>query len=113
MSRRHKRRQTSDLSDEHFLRMAEWIAMESAAEVQRMAERRVRRNQSDAEKSGETILDLAIDDHRSGLGGRFLLTLIKRNRQQPMPWHRLKVGSPIVLSNYRLDEGDFVDRGGQ
>jgi superfamily I DNA and/or RNA helicase len=108
MSRRYKRRQTSDHSDEHFIRMAEWIAMESAAEVRQMAERRVRRRQSDAEKSGETILDLAIEDHQSGLGGRFLLTLVKRNRQQPMPWHRLKVGSPIVLSNQRQDDGDSL-----
>ena len=61
--------------------------MESDAEVERMAERRKTRDSAKAEKSGETLLDLVIEDNRNGLGGRHLLTMIKRNREQPMPWH--------------------------
>ncbi len=100
MSRRHKRRSTSDQSDEHFVCMMEWLALESQAEVERMAERRQRRNAHDAEKSGETILDLAIKDHKQGLGGRFLVTFGRRNQERPMPWHRLRVGSPVVVTEY-------------
>ncbi len=43
-------------------------------------------------------MDLAIADHQSGLGGRYLLTLVKRNRTLHLPWNRLRVGSPVVLS---------------
>ena len=79
--------------------------MESDAEVERMAERRKARDSAKAEKSGETLLDLVIEDNRNGLGGRHLLTMLKRNREQPMPWHRLRVGSPVVLTTFPDDDG--------
>lgn len=79
--------------------------MESDAEVERMAERRKARDSAKAEKSGETLLDLVIEDNRNGLGGRHLLTMIKRNREQPMPWHRLRVGSPVILTTFPDDDG--------
>ena len=40
--------------------MAEWLAMESTAEIKRMEERRRIQNTGDAEKSGETILDVVV-----------------------------------------------------
>ena len=80
--------------------------MESDAEVERMAERRKARDSARAEKSGETLLDLVIEDSDSGLGGRHLLTLVKRNREQRMPWHRLRVGSPVVLTTYPDEDGN-------
>ncbi len=73
--------------------------MESVAEKQQIDERRQRRTKADAEKSGETLLDLAITHHESGLGGRTLLTLVKRNRTLRLPWNRLRVGAPVVLSS--------------
>jgi superfamily I DNA and/or RNA helicase len=88
---------------EHFQRLARWLEMESMAETQRLAERRQRMSVRDAELSGETLLDLVIDDHQTAVGGLFLLTLVKRNRTLPLPWHRLRVGSPVVLS--AMDEG--------
>src|SRR5438270_61375 len=39
---------------------------------------------------------------RAGLGGRFILTLTKRDRSRPLPWTRLQVGAPVLLST----EGD-------
>ena len=78
--------------------MAEWLALESEAEVERMAERRKRSQGKDAEKSGETILNLVVADQDPGLGGATLVTFVRRNREQPMPWHRLRVGSPVVVS---------------
>lgn len=100
MSARRKRSGTTPESDEHFVRLATWLGMESEAELERMAERRKTRDSAKAEKSGETILDLVIEEDRPGLGGRHLITFVKRNRDQPLPWHRLRVGSPVVLSEY-------------
>ena len=106
MSSRHRKKLNSVESDQHFIQMMEWLAMESQAEVERMAERRQRMNSAAAEKGGETILDLAIVDHLNGLGGRNLFSFKRRDFNKPMPWHRLKVGSPVVVS-------DFHDVGGE
>lgn len=72
--------------------------MESDAERLRMAERRKVRSQANAESRGDTLLDLVIEDHRTGLGGRVLVTFVKRNRTQSLPWNRFRVGSPVVAS---------------
>lgn len=80
----------------HFAQLAEWLAMESEAELARMAERRRNQSAAYAEKSGETILDLQVTEDSYGLGGMLLLTFGRRNGA--MPWHRLKVGSPVVIS---------------
>ena len=106
MSSRHRKKLPSVESDQHFVQMVEWLAMESKAEVERMAERRQRMNSATAEQGGETILDLAIVDHRSGLGGRFLFSFKRRNINLPMPWHRLKVGSPVVVSEFPDASGE-------
>src|SRR5262249_29150407 len=34
----------------------------------------------------------------SGLGGRCILTLAKRNRDRSLPWTRLGVGTPVLLT---------------
>ena len=72
--------------------------MESEAEAARMVARQKSSNSRNAEKSGETILNLVIEDNQTGLGGRYLMTLSKRGRQTVLPWNRLRVGSPIILS---------------
>ncbi len=102
-----RRKKLPDLETEsHFVRMTQWLAMESEAEIRQMAERRQRMKLKDPEKGGETIVDLAIADHRSGLGGRTLVTFAKRKQAHAMPWHRLRVGSPVVVSRYRDDDGE-------
>ncbi len=95
-------------SDEHFIQMMEWLALESQAEVERMAERRQRMNSATAEKGGETILDLAIVDHLNGLGGRHLFSFKRRDINKPMPWHRLRVGSPVVVSDFHDASGESI-----
>lgn len=40
-----------------------------------------------------------------GLGGRFLVTFVKRNRTLNLPWNRFRIGSPIIASE-ELTEGD-------
>ena len=88
--------------------MVRWLGMESEAEVERLSELRKRRKGARAEKSGETVLDLIVADHTVGLGGRYLLTFRRRNEQSRMPWHRLKVGSPVIVSDDRNDHGDSM-----
>ena len=79
--------------------------MESEAETQRLAERRRLRNSKQAESTGETLLDLVICDSDSGVGGRYLVSFIKRNRELSLPWNRLKVGSPVVVAQFKDDDG--------
>ena len=82
--------------------------MESEAEALRMAQRRREQNTKFAERSGETLLEMVIDDHRMGLGGRFIITLTKRNRTLNLPWTRLRVGSPVLISSTDDPELDPV-----
>ena len=79
--------------------------MESDAERLRMIERRKIRTQANAEARGDTLIDLVIEDHRTGLGGRFLVTFVKRNRTQNLPWNRFRVGSPVIVAD-ELEEHD-------
>lgn len=94
--------------DKYFQQLRRWIDLESDAERARMVERRKRRSAADAEKRGESILDLVISDHTTGLGGRFLINFIKRNRSLQLPWTRLRVGSPVLASPDREDEGEVL-----
>lgn len=85
--------------DEYFDRLLRWLALESDAERARLAERRGLGSGEDAERTGETIVDLVLCDHRIGLGGRYLLSYRKRRHDALLPWNRLKVGSPVVISS--------------
>ncbi len=107
MSRRRSRLPSVEI-ESHFVNLVECIALESQAEIERMADRRKRLGAAHAEKSGETVTDLAIEDHRSGLGGRHLVKFCRRNRNRPMPWHKLKVGSPVVVSNFGDEAGESL-----
>jgi superfamily I DNA and/or RNA helicase len=90
----------------YFSQLVKWLDMEGEAERQRMAVRRQMRHRSDVERSGETIIDLRLADHRTGLAGRFLLDFVKPQGLR-LPMNRLRVGSPVVLS----DDGDAADDG--
>lgn len=81
---------------EHFQQLLNWLDLESAAETERLLQRQQR--SGDPEATGETLVDLVVTDQEPGLGGRTLITLVKRNRTQPLPWHRLRVGAPVVLT---------------
>ncbi|MCA9061598.1 MAG: AAA family ATPase [Planctomycetaceae bacterium] len=94
---------------DHFARLSTWLEMEGEAEKARLAERRRRRSASAAERTGETLLDLVVRSHTTGLGGRYLLTLAKRKSQDRLPWHRFKVGSPVILSDSSDLSGDSVN----
>lgn len=93
-------------AEAHFGQLAAWLELESIAERQRLTQRRQRMASANAEASGETIVDLVIEDHQSGVGGLFLITLVKRRRDQLLPWNRLRVGSPVMLSAQDEDGED-------
>ena len=78
--------------------------MESEAEMARAAEKRQMRKSKAAESTGETLLQLAIADSDPGLGGRYHVTFVKRNRELRFPWHRLKVGSPVLVARQTEDD---------
>lgn len=90
-------------ADDHFGRMARLLNLESEAEAQRILEEA---GQSSAERSGESLTDLAIAEESSGLGGRCILTLTRRNRTLALPWNRLEPGSPVLLSAMKGQGGE-------
>ncbi len=95
-----------DSPSAYFKRLEHWLALEAIAERERMAERRSMQRSGDAERSGETLINLRLIDHRTGLAGRILLDLAKP-AQETLPMNRLKVGSPVILS----DDENVNDKG--
>jgi hypothetical protein len=85
--------------DAYFTKLQRWMAMEGEAERERMAARRRLEQSGDAERTGECIVNLRLADHQTGLAGRLLLELVKANGER-LPMNRLKVGSPVVLSDH-------------
>lgn len=83
--------------EEHFQRLIRLLDLESQAEAREAAERARRMSPTEAERTGIGLRDLVIADEDTGLGGRYLVQLVKRSRS-PLPWTRLDVGSPVTLS---------------
>lgn len=81
----------------HFENLARLLTMESQAEATKVAERERRLSPAEAERTGLSVVNLVIADEDTGLGGRYILQMAKR-KQGPLPWTRLGVGSPVVLS---------------
>jgi superfamily I DNA and/or RNA helicase len=86
------------MSDDHFERLARLLNLEAEAEARETLENAQRATTADAERTGESLLGLVIVEETSGLGGRCILTLAKRNRLLALPWNRLEPGAPVVLS---------------
>lgn len=85
-------------SVQHFQRLLRWLDLEGKAEAEKSL-RNVRRLSGEAaERSGNSLVGLVIRDDTAGLGGRVLITLGKRDATRPLPWTRLGVGSPVLLS---------------
>lgn len=83
---------------DHFQNLERLLALEAEAEKEQALQAMQRHTGPEAELTGATLLNLVIRDENSGLGGRVLLTLGKRNRDQTLPWNRLGVGTPVLLS---------------
>lgn len=86
-------------TDAYFDELERWLELESEAERERLARRRQIRDQADVERTGETLVRMQLADHQTGLAGRLLLDFIKPSGDS-LPMNRLKVGSPVVLSDH-------------
>ncbi|QEG41931.1 AAA domain-containing protein [Roseimaritima ulvae] len=93
-------------TDAYFDELARWLELEAVAERQRMARRRLIRSQKDVEKTGEALVRMQLVDHQTGLAGRLLLDFARPDGEA-LPMNRLKVGSPVVVS----DNSDASDHG--
>jgi hypothetical protein len=89
---------TGGAVEDHFLRLGRLLELESQAEARQLLEAAQRKGPGDAEGSGLSLTDLVVRDEYAGLGGRFILTLSKRDRSRPLPWTRLQAGAPVLLS---------------
>jgi len=83
---------------EHFQKLLRLLELESEAEKQAALRDAQRRSPADAEAAGTSLIHLIIREEDAGLGGRILLTLEKRNQTLGLPWTRLGVGTPVLLS---------------
>lgn len=94
----------SALGDEdHFQRLVRLMELEAEAEAVQARQRAQQRSGAEAERSGTALVDLVVIEEYSGLGGRCILSLCKRNRTLALPWTRLQVGSPVLLSPQAKD----------
>ncbi|MEZ6120453.1 MAG: AAA domain-containing protein [Pirellulaceae bacterium] len=73
------------------------LKMEADEEAAQQSQRNASRSIKQAEASGETLADMAVEDEDVGLGGRLLVRLVKRNRELSLPWTRLRPGSPVLI----------------
>jgi ATP-dependent RNA/DNA helicase IGHMBP2 len=89
--------QSAERRDDHFTRLTELLEIESKAEATQILERLRQLSPLEAEKSGNSLTDLVVQEGYPGLGGRFILALTKRGGR-PLPWSRLGVGTPVLIS---------------
>ncbi|MDB5308340.1 MAG: recD2 3, partial [Gemmataceae bacterium] len=93
----------ADYTDpDHFSRLSKLLELEAAAEE---AEARRRAEAGHDRGDGTTLTALALRDSDTGLGGRFLLTFGRIGRTDPLPPNRLGPGSPVVLTQTKVQRG--------
>lgn len=87
--------------NDHFQRLARLLELESRAEADRILA-----EAGSSERRGDSLTGLAVLNETSGLGGRYIVSLGKRNRAMELPWNRLEPGTPVLLSGQpKGDEG--------
>jgi len=87
----------------HFDRLLTAISLESEAAARRTLEEMASVDPRTAERYGHTLIDLVIAEQNVGLGGRILLTLRKSDSGRRLPWTRLGVGTPVLLTPEKQD----------
>lgn len=83
---------------QYFGNLALLLDLEAEAEKKEALRERVKYSPAEAEATGNSIVNLVIREEGFGLGGHFLLGFGKRNETLPLPWTRLGVGSPVIVS---------------
>lgn len=89
--------------EDHFQRLQRLLDLEAEAEKLEMLRAMQRASPAAAEASGSSLIELVLIEQDAGMGGRVLLTLGKRGQgptgqNTPLPWTRLRTGSPVILS---------------
>ena len=98
------------MRENHFDRLLRLLELEATAEAEQLRARVRRLSPAAAERSGNALVDMAVADETAGLGGRWLMTFCKRNRTLRLPWTRLGVGSPVLVTPLEI-EADVGLRG--
>ena len=83
---------------DHLGELRRLLELEQRTEERQAQERGQRLPAAEAERTGHCLAGLVVRDEHSGLGGRWVVTLSKRDRNRPLPWTRLQAGSPVLLS---------------
>ncbi|MBN8656610.1 MAG: AAA family ATPase [Anaerolineae bacterium] len=86
---------------EYFGNLALLLELEAEAEKKEAVRERSKLSPAEAEATGNSLVNLVIREEGYGLGGRFLLGFGKRNETLPLPWTRLGVGSPVIVTEER------------
>jgi hypothetical protein len=84
--------------DDHFARLARLVRLESQAEAQELAAKSSSRSAAEAENTGNCLAGLVIFEESTGLGGRCIVALTKRDRTRSLPFNRLEPGSPVLMT---------------
>jgi ATP-dependent RNA/DNA helicase IGHMBP2 len=87
----------------HFENLARLLQLEAEEESKRLADEATRSSGAAAERSGRCLLKLAIRDEQPAMGGRVIATLAKRDQTQTLPWNRLGVGTPVLLTEENVE----------
>jgi ATP-dependent RNA/DNA helicase IGHMBP2 len=98
-------------SDAHFQRLLHLLDQEAEAEKQVLLHDLQHSSPREAEISGNSLVNLVVREEDAGMGGRILFTLCKRTQNQPLPWTRLGVGSPVLLTEEGVPNPDGGWRG--
>jgi ATP-dependent RNA/DNA helicase IGHMBP2 len=93
---------------DHFQHLLRLLELEAEAEKQAALRDAQRHSPAEAEAAGHSLINLVVREEGAGLGGRILLTLEKRNQSLALPWTRLGIGTPVLLS----EEGLHASGGG-
>jgi ATP-dependent RNA/DNA helicase IGHMBP2 len=96
--------------EEHFTRLTRLLDLEAEAEKLETLRSLEKLSPAEAEASGNSFINLVIREENLGLGGKILLTFGKRNENLSLPWSRISLGSPVILSEEST--GDSVNRRG-
>jgi DNA polymerase III delta prime subunit len=87
---------------DHFSHLSRLLDLEAREEE---AEARRRAAAGHDRGDGTTLTALVLRDAEFGLGGRMLLTLGRKTRTDPLPPNRLGPGSPVVLTQTKVQRG--------
>ena len=88
----------------HFQHLKRLVELEGEAEARAARQRMRAGSAADLERSGQTLVDLVIREETLGLGGQSILTFGKRDQRLSLPWNRLGVGTPVLVTEEEVDD---------